>query len=80
MSGDDGTVVLGDVKDIFAGLVKKWEKGDGARWAERSDTYMYLTCMHAAGWDTDYFQRHSQGAPAHVGRRIRQGNLRLARV
>ena len=47
-------VVLDNVKPIFEGLFERWGAGEGSPWAERSDTYMYLTCMLAAGWDADY--------------------------
>jgi len=46
--------VLNNVEQIFNGLFEQWEKGEGTPWCERSDSYMYLTCMRVAGWDVDY--------------------------
>lgn len=53
-AGDTSTRVLDNVERVFNGLFEQWEKGKGAPWSERSDSYMYLTCMRVAGWDVDY--------------------------
>ncbi len=47
-------VVLEPVREDFMQRVTKLKDGTGAPWAERIDTLIYLACMHAAGWDTDY--------------------------
>ena len=47
-------VVLDKVEPVFDGLFERWKAGEGTPWCERSDTYMFLTCMRVAGWNQDY--------------------------
>jgi len=42
------------VKELFEKHFEDSKNGRTTPWAERSDTYMYLTQMRVAGWDVDY--------------------------
>lgn len=47
-------VWLDGAKKLFHRHFEDSEDGRTTPWAERSDTYMYLTQMRIAGWDIDY--------------------------
>jgi len=47
-------VWLDGAKELFHRHFEDSEDGRVTPWAERSDTYMYLTQMRIAGWDIDY--------------------------
>ncbi len=47
-------VWLEGAKDLFHRHFEDSQAGRTTPWAERSDTYMYLTQMRIAGWDIDY--------------------------
>lgn len=48
-----GARVIKNAEIVFTGLFETWRR-DGSLWCERSDTYMYVTCMRVAGWPQDY--------------------------
>jgi len=50
----DGRVWLEGAKQLFHQHFEDSENGRTTPWAERSDTYMYLTQMRIAGWVVDY--------------------------
>jgi len=47
-------VWLEGAKELFQQHFEDSKNGRTTPWAERSDTYMYLTQMRISGWDTDY--------------------------
>jgi hypothetical protein len=47
-------VWLEGAKEVFHQHFEDSKNGVTTPWAERSDTYMYLTQMRIAGWDIDY--------------------------
>ena len=54
-------VWLGGAKQLFHRHFEEKESGRTVPWAERSDTYMYLTQMRAAGYDVDYATLNTVG-------------------